>query len=112
MTRSELLAALPEGRLPPDLMHLHAADLLALAGLGLVVAAFFAALMLPLLQRRPSRRARIRATRGLPPQERLLAVARILGHLPETFRTAAYRDEPIDEAALERAAVKARRVRP
>lgn len=109
MTRAELIAALPEGRLPPELMTLQPADLLALFGLGLAFSALLALVIMPFVARRPSRRSAIRATRGLPPEERLLAIARILGHLPEPLRAPAYGIEaPPANEAIERAALKRR----
>lgn len=110
MTQAELITALPEGRLPPALMQLHAADFLLLFGAGLLLAALASVVVTPLLERRPSRRALIRATRALPPQERVLAIARILGHLPAELRATAYGVEPeLDAATVERIALKARR---
>ena len=61
---------------------------------------------------RPSRRALIRATRGLPGPERILAVARILGHLPDALRAAAYgAAPPPDDGRIERVALRSRRKR-
>lgn len=111
MTQADLIAALPEGRLPPSLLDLGAADLLALFGLGLVLAALVAILALPLLDRKPSLRARVRATRGLPAEERMLEIARILGHLPPDLQAAAYRGEVVPDAVIERLALKAGRRR-
>jgi hypothetical protein len=114
MTQAELIAALPEGRLPPGLTAL--ADMLALLGAGLVVSALLALLIAPFIARRPSRKTLIRQTRGLAPEERLLAIARILGHLPEDLRPAAYGggklppDETIERIAL-RAATGSRKAR-
>ncbi len=56
-------------------------------------------------------RGRIRATRGLPTNERALAVARILGHLPESLRDAAYRGAALSDRDFERLAVSGRRRR-
>lgn len=111
MTPSELIAALPPGRLPPGLLDLGATDLLVLFGLGLVLAGSLAVAAAPLLARRPSFRARLAATRGLPPAERALALARLLGHLPPALHGVAYRGEPIAEEAFERIARAARRRR-
>lgn len=112
MTQAELIAALPEGRLPPALMALHATDLVALFGLGLLLGALFCALVLPLLVRRIPFRARLRALRSLEPEARLLAIARILGRLPDDLRAAAYGAAPPPGAeAIERIALKARRAR-
>lgn len=112
MTQAELIAALPEGRLPPALMQLHAADFVMLFGTGLLLAGLLSWLAVPLLERRPSRRALIRATRGMPPEGRSLAIARILGHLPQELRATTYGGAPpLDGEAIERIALKARRVR-
>ncbi len=109
MTRADLIAALPDGRLPSELMALGATDLLLLFGVGLVLSALLSALAAPFLARRPSRRALIRATRSLPPEERLLAIARILGHLPKRLRPAAYgREAPPPSETIERIALKAK----
>lgn len=108
MTQDELVAALPPGRLPPELIQIAPADLLLCFGLGLIVAALLLTLARPFLDRRPSLRARIRDTRGLPGPERLLAIARILGHLPDGLRQAAYRGTHLPDAEVERAALKAR----
>lgn len=113
MTQADLIAALPNGRLPPSLMQLHATDILALVGVGLLLAVLLSLLIAPFVERRPSRRARIRATRGLPPQERALAVARILGHLPGELHATAYQSAPpLGEAEIERIALRARTRRP
>ncbi|MBN9671489.1 hypothetical protein [Roseibium aggregatum] len=110
MTQADLIAALPEGRLPPGLMALRPSDLLALFGAGLIVSALLSLLILPFTTRRPSRKTLIRATRDLPPEDRLLAIARILGHLPEELRPAAYGLEPPPSGeALERIALSAKR---
>ncbi|GAB4070732.1 hypothetical protein KHC28_06350 [Ancylobacter sonchi] len=110
MTQAELIATLPEGRLPPGLMQLNATDFATLFGAGLLMAALLCWLTQPLLQRRPSRRVLIRATRGMPPQERALAIARILGRLPEELRATAYGAAPaLRSETIERIALKARR---
>ncbi|WP_024279874.1 hypothetical protein [Xanthobacter sp. 126] len=112
MTQAELIAALPEGRLPPALMALHATDLVALFGLGLLLGALCCALVLPLLARPVPLRAQLRAMRSLEPEARLLAIARILGRLPDELRAAAYGAAPPPGAeAIERIALKARRAR-
>lgn len=94
MTQAELIAALAPSRLPPDMQQPGLPEVLALFGLGLLAGLAVFALILPLLARRDTRRGRIRATRGLPPQERLLAIARILGGLPAALRPAAYGAAP------------------
>ncbi|MBU3028722.1 hypothetical protein [Paracoccus marinaquae] len=90
MTQDELLAALAPPRLPAGVLQPDWREALGLIGLGLLAALLVFLLLAPLLTRRPSHRARIRATRGLPVGERLLAIARILGHLPADLRAAAY----------------------
>ncbi|QIB33686.1 hypothetical protein [Ancylobacter pratisalsi] len=112
MTQAELILALPEGRLPPALMQVNAADLLLLFGIGLLLAALLALVAAPFLAHRPSRRALIRATRGMAPQERVLEIGRLLGHLPEELRAMAYGGAPpLSPEAVERIALKARRAR-
>ena len=112
MTQAELIAALPAGRLPAALTQLAPTDLLALFGVGLLLGAAVTVVVSPFLSSRTSRRARIRATRGLPPQERILAVARVLGRLPDPLRGAAYRtDPPPSDPEIERIALAARRRR-
>lgn len=112
MTQAELIAALSQGRLPPSMMQLHTGDVMALFGAGLILAALLCWLATPFLHRRPARRALIRATRGMPPEERALAVARILGHLPEELRATAYGGgQPLDAEAMERIALKTRPAR-
>jgi hypothetical protein len=111
MTQSELIAALPPGRLPSEMLSLGPTELLALFGLGLAAAALLVFAAQPFLAWRPSIRARIKATRGLPPQERALAVARLLGHLPPALRDTAYRGEPIADDAFDRIALSAKRSR-
>jgi len=109
MTQADLIAALPEGRLSPDLLAFRFSDLLALFGAGLIVSALVSLAIMPFVARRPSRKRRVRATRGLPPEERLLEIARILGHLPDELRPAAYGAEPPPSSeAIERIAFSAR----
>ena len=68
---------------------------------------FWALALRPLMARKPSRRALIRATRGMAPEARILAIARILGKLPEPLRAAAYGAVPApDDAAIERIALR------
>ncbi|MDP5306612.1 hypothetical protein [Paracoccus spongiarum] len=112
MTQAELLAALAPPRLPADLARIGWREGLALVSLGLLAAVILFALLAPMLARRPSRRARIRATRGLPVPDRLLAIARILGHLPATLRPAAYgAAPPPGDRQIERLALRSRRPR-
>ncbi|WP_417689149.1 hypothetical protein [Roseibium sp.] len=109
MTQAELIEALPAGRLPPELTTLHPADLLALFGLGLIVAALVSLSSMPFVKRRLSRKSLIRATLNLPPEERLLAIARVLGHLPDDLRPAAYGIGPMPTGEeMEQAALRKR----
>lgn len=111
MTQEELLAALSPIRLPASMMLLDWREMLAMAGLGLLLAALIALVLSPVLARRVSDRARIKATRGLPAGERLLAVARINGGLPPKLRKAGYLPAPaISDDQIERA-VRNRRTR-
>ena len=107
MTREELLAQLSPPRLPLDIAVLGWREALALLGLGLLTGLLMALALRPLMTRKPSRRALIRATRGMAPQARILAVARILGRLPGPLRAAAYGAAPApDDDAIERIALR------
>lgn len=109
MTHSDLLAALAPPRLPADMAALSMGEVMALLGMGLLAALALFAAAAPLLTRRPSRRDTIAATRALPAPERLLAIARLLGHLPAALRPAAYGAAPAPDAAeIEREALRAR----
>ncbi|MFV0303452.1 MAG: hypothetical protein ACK5IP_21720 [Paracoccus sp. (in: a-proteobacteria)] len=103
MTPEELMAALAPARLPAAMRMLDPREMLAMVGLGLLAAVLCGLILGPLLARRVSTRQRIRATRGLPPAERLLAIARITGRLPQGLRDAAYRPAPPGEDQIERA---------
>lgn len=112
MTPDELIATLSPSRLPPSVLALDWRALLALLGLGLLAGAVIAALLAPFLARRVSRKAALRgvlrATAGDPPQERLLTLARHIGHLPEALRPAAYGAVATpDDAEIERLALAA-----
>ncbi len=103
MTRDELINALGPGRLSSELTQLGLTELSALAGLGMLTALILMLVVRPFLIHRPSRTMLIRGTRGLPPQERILAIARILGYLPESLRKAAYGAQPPpSDAEIER----------
>lgn len=107
MTPDQLLAQLAPPRLPLDIAALGGREFLALAGIGLLAGWLAALVLRPLMARKPSRRARVRATRGMPPEARILAIARILGHLPDALRPAAYGAAPApDDAAIERIALR------
>jgi type II secretory pathway component PulM len=103
VTQEELIAALAPVRLPAAMRVLEGREMLALLGLGLLAAVLIAVLLRPLLTRRASLRSRLKATRGLPADERLLAIARITGRLPSDLRDAAYRSSPPSDAEIERA---------
>ena len=103
-----IVAQLHPPRLPEAFAALHWGDVLAGFGLGLLLAWGLLILLGPMLRRRP--RAirlpeRVAATRGLPAQDRLLALARILsetgGTLPAEQRAALY-SGTADPEALER----------
>lgn len=112
MTHEALIAALGPGRLPQGWGALQLTDILALIGIGLICAVPVALMLRPVLDRRPSRAERIRHTRGLPAEARLLAIARILGHLPSALRAAAYgAAPPPPDAEIERIALRSRRGR-
>jgi len=109
MTRAELIAGLAPSRLPQSMLEPGWHELLALFAIGLLSGLLLALALSPLMTRRMSRRARIRATRPLPPAERLLAIARILGYLPEALRPAAYGGAPMpDQDRIERIAGRRR----
>ena len=108
MSPDEMVAALHAPRLPEGFTALGWDDLLAAAGLGLLLAAALLVLLGPILRPRPRRlrpAARIAATAGLPPAERLLALARLLhetgGQLPEDQRAALYAGQPGDPARVD-----------
>jgi len=109
MTPDELMQGLAPSRLPPTLQTAGWPEYLALFGLGLMLGAALALILAPMLAPRTSRAERIRLTRHLPPQERLLAIARILGHLPAALRPAAYgAAPPPSPARIERIARRGR----
>ncbi len=104
----DVVEALHPPRLPEAFAAMGWGDLLAAFGLGLLLAAAVLSLAAPLLQRRaprPRLSARIAAAASLPPQDRLLALARLLaergGTLPEDLRAGLYRPEGADPARIE-----------
>lgn len=105
MTPTELIATLSPSRLPPSMQILGWQEALAIFGLGLLIGVLLVWLISPLLMRKQSLRARMRATRGMPGQERLLAIARLRGGLPVALRPAAYGAAPMPpEDQIERLA--------
>ncbi|MFT4151844.1 MAG: hypothetical protein QM656_16705 [Paracoccaceae bacterium] len=93
----EVVAQLHPPRLPQAFTALGPADLLAAFGAGLVLAALVLVVAAPLLRRRPRRlrpAERIAAAATLPPQDRQLALLRLLaeggGTLPDDLRAAVY----------------------
>lgn len=106
----DLLNALHPPRLPEAFTQLGLADLIAVFGLGLLLAAASLMLFAPLIRRRPVRpglSARIQDTQALPPEERMLALARILAEqrgvaLPEDQRQALYAGRDGDPSRIER----------
>jgi len=109
MTPDELMHGLAPSRLPPTLQTAGWPEYLALFGLGLMAGLLMVMALSPMLRLRTSRAERIRQTRHLPPQERLLAIARILGHLPAALRPAAYGAAPPPSSArIERIARRGR----
>lgn len=104
----DIVAALHPPRLPADFTAPVWQDFLSAFGLGLILAALILTLATPALHRRPRapRMAdRIRAVSGLPVQDRLVALARLLaeagGQLPEDQRAALYSGQGGDPARIE-----------
>ena len=93
MTRDDMLAALAPARLPSQFGALSLPEGMALVAIGLVLGVLAAALIRP-LTRLARRGPRIRDLRPLPVPARLLALSRLLGHLPPALRGAAYGAEP------------------
>lgn len=97
----DLVASLHPPRLPEAFATLGAMDILAAFGIGLLLAVLILSLTAPLLQRRPRRiglSAQIAEARALPPQDRLLALTRLLsargGAIPEEMKPLLYRGTP------------------
>lgn len=112
----EVVEALHPPRLPEGFAALGWADLLAAFGVGLLLAALVLTVAAPLLQRRPPRprlSARIAAAAALPPQDRLLALARLLaergGTLPEDLRAGLYAPGSAEPAKIEELILRGRR---
>ncbi|MDN3712675.1 hypothetical protein QWZ10_14665 [Paracoccus cavernae] len=116
MTPDELIATLSPSRLPPSVLVLDWRAALALVGLGLLAGLVLLWLASPFLTRRRSRAAQLRAllhdTKAQDGEERLLALARLIGQLPEGLRPAAYGAAPVpDDAEIVRQAKAAGRSR-
>ncbi len=116
MTPDALVAQLHPPRLPEAFAALGWEDVLAAIGLGFVLAALLLTIFGPLLRPRPRAprpAALIARAARLPPQERLLALARLLsecgGTLPEDQRAALYAGLPGDPARIEALIRRARR---
>ncbi|WP_189654988.1 hypothetical protein [Paracoccus mutanolyticus] len=104
----DIVADLHPPRLPAPFTAPGWDDFLAAAGLGLMLAALLVAIAMPALRRRarpPRLSHRLALAAGLPPADRLLALARILAEqgraLPPDQRRALYRGEPGDPDAVE-----------
>jgi len=94
-THQALLEALSPVRLPVGMATLSWPEIVALLSLGLTLGVLAGLAVLPLTRRRAGRgRARLSDLRALPVPERLLAIARRLGRLPEALRPAAYGAAP------------------
>ncbi len=95
MTHDQLMQALSPVRLPTPMAILSTAEMAALLALGIIAGAGAglggAALHAP--PGGPPASARGGAA-GLPVPDRLLAIARLLGHLPAALRPAAYGAAP------------------
>ncbi|MBK4218188.1 hypothetical protein JJJ17_19850 [Paracoccus caeni] len=111
----DLLRSLHPPRLPEAFAGWNVADLLAAFGVGLLLAALVLTILSPMLRRRvplPGIAERISAAADLPPQERELALVRLLaergGTLTKEQRQRIYTGKGGDPAALE---AQIRRVR-
>lgn len=95
MTHDQMLQQLAPARLPTGMAWLSLPELLALLGLGLAAGVLAAALILPFTRSRaPRHRLRLSQLRALPVPQRMLALARHLGHLPPPLRDTAYGAAP------------------
>lgn len=95
MTHDQLMAALSPARLPLEMADLSLPEMLVLLALGLLVGLAAAAVIVPFTRRRTAQtRSGPAALRDLPVPERLLGLARWLGHLPAALRPAAYGAAP------------------
>lgn len=113
MTHEEMLQQLAPARLPMGMAWLSLPELMALLALGLAAGVLVAALMLPFTRSRaPRHRLRLSQLRPLPVPQRMLALARHLGHLPPSLRDAAYgAAPPPPDDHIERIARRARLTR-
>lgn len=95
MAHDQLMQALSPIRLPASMTGLSQAEMAALLALGLIAGLLLAAIILPFTRHRAARpRLRPADLRHLPTPERLLALSRLLGHLPAALRPAAYGAAP------------------
>lgn len=110
MTHDEIMARLPPPRLPAEIASVSLSEMLAFVAFGMLLGLAAGLLLLPLTRRRSSsKRVRLSDLRALPVPERLLALARLLGHLPPSLRAAAYGAEPPPpDQVIERAVRRAR----
>lgn len=104
----ELVDALHDPRLPEAFTRLTIWDGMLALGLGLLLAALVLTLAAPLLKPRPRRASlsgRLGHAASLPPQERLLALARIAHDrgiaLPDDIRDSLYSGRDADPAKIE-----------
>lgn len=104
----DIIAQLHPPRLPESFTALGWPDVLAAIGVGLLLAAIVLTVAGPMLRRRPHAlrpAEHIAAAAALPPQERLLALTRVLvergGTLPADQRAALYSGQPGDPARIE-----------
>ena len=114
----DIVTAMHHPRLPEPFTAIGWDDLLSMFGLGLLLAVAVLTLFAPILRKRvppPSLSSRIKAAADLPEQERLLALARLLGErggsLPEDLRHALYTGQNPDPAKIEALIRSARRGR-
>ncbi|QBX34917.1 hypothetical protein E4191_09485 [Paracoccus liaowanqingii] len=110
MTHDQMMQALSPVRLPGSMATLSLPEMAALLAFGILAGLAVAAAVLPLTRRRaPRRRIRLADLRALPVPQRMLALARHLGHLPEALRAAAYgAAPPPSDRRIERLARRAR----
>ncbi|WP_265502178.1 hypothetical protein [Paracoccus beibuensis] len=89
MTHEQMLDALAPVRLPSSFGSLGVNEIMVLVALGLIVGVAVSAIIRP-LTRGGDRRLRLSDLRAMPVPQRMLALSRLLGHLPPALRPAAY----------------------